>query len=135
MYAYITDANAQIDFANSELSGTRYLRPVNALYAEDTGDDTARERAVGSLNYATYFTDGRGRVACCGDDFPNAYWFDDGYADYTRSFSWAMAALPELAPQGQDHLLGSSSVVKRVSYGRRSVGYRAFDRTGTERLD
>src|SRR3981081_949192 len=34
MYAYITDANAQIDFANSELSGTRYLRPVNALFAD-----------------------------------------------------------------------------------------------------
>jgi methyl-accepting chemotaxis protein len=34
MYAYITDANAQIDFANSELSGTQYLRPVNALFAD-----------------------------------------------------------------------------------------------------
>src|SRR5258707_3005345 len=34
MYAYITDANAQIDFANSELSGTRYLRPLNALFAD-----------------------------------------------------------------------------------------------------
>src|SRR4030081_3793064 len=34
LYAYITDANAQIDFANSELSGTRYLRPLNALFAD-----------------------------------------------------------------------------------------------------
>jgi methyl-accepting chemotaxis protein len=41
MYAYITDANAQIDFANSELSGTRYLRPVNALFA-----DVVHARAV-----------------------------------------------------------------------------------------
>jgi hypothetical protein len=107
---------------------------VNALYAERTGDPEARRRAIGSLNYATYFTDAGGRVACCGDDFANAYWFDDGYADYTRSFNWAMAALPELAPQRQDHLLGSSSVVQRVSYGRRSVGYRAFDPSGTEVL-
>ncbi|HEV7461813.1 MAG TPA: hypothetical protein VGN78_14845 [Solirubrobacteraceae bacterium] len=107
---------------------------VNALYAERTGDPEARRRAIGSLNYATYFTDDGGRVACCGDDFANAYWFDDGYADYTRSFNWAMAALPELAPQRQDHLLGSSSVVQRVSYGRRSVGYRTFDPSGTEVL-
>jgi hypothetical protein len=107
---------------------------VNALYAERTGDPEARRRAIGSLNYATYFTDAGGRVACCGDDFANAYWFDDGYADYTRSFNWAMAALPELAPQRQDHLLGSSSVVQRVSYGRRSVGYRTFDPSGTEVL-
>lgn len=107
---------------------------VNALYAEQTGDDSARQRAVSSLNYATYFTDNGGRVACCGDDFPNAYWFDDGYADYTRSFNWAMAALPELAPRRQDHLLGSSSVVQRVSYGQRSIWYRTFDRSGTEVL-
>jgi hypothetical protein len=107
---------------------------VNALYAERTGDDVARQRAVGSLNYASYFTDDDGRVVCCGDDFANGYWFTDGYSDYTRSFNWAMAALPELAPQRQDHLLGSSSVVQRVSYGRRSVGYRAFDGSGTEVL-
>jgi hypothetical protein len=107
---------------------------VNALFAGETGDDEVRERAVRSLNYATYFTDDGGRVACCGEDFDNPYWFDDGYADYTRSFNWAMAALPALAPQRQDHLLGSSSVVQRVSYARRSVGYRAFDRSGTEVL-
>jgi hypothetical protein len=107
---------------------------VNALYAERTGDTEARDRAVGSLNYATYFTDDGGRVACCGDDYANAYWFDDGYADYTRSFNWAMAALPELAPQRQDHVLGSSTVIQRVSYGRRSVGYRTFDGNGVEVL-
>jgi hypothetical protein len=56
---------------------------VNALYAERTGDDDARKRAFNSLNYATYFTDAEGRVACCGDDFENPYWFDDGFSDYT----------------------------------------------------
>jgi len=41
MFAYITDANAQIDFANSELSGTIYLRPLNTLFA-----DVLRARAA-----------------------------------------------------------------------------------------
>jgi hypothetical protein len=115
-------------------SDTARWAAVNALSAARTGDDDARERAIDSLNYATYFTDDEGRVACCGEDFDNPYWFDDGYSDYTRSFNWAMAALPELAPRRQDHLLGSSSVVQRVNYRRRSVGYRAFDRSGTEVL-
>jgi hypothetical protein len=107
---------------------------VNALYAERTGDPIARRRAIGSLNYATYFSDRRGRVACCGDDFGNPYWFDDGYADYSRSFSWAMGALPELAPKGEDHLLRSTSVIQRVRYGRKNLAYRAFHRDGTEVL-
>jgi hypothetical protein len=107
---------------------------INALLAERTEDENARERAVRSLNYATYFADDDGRVACCGQDYRNPYWFDDGYSDYTRSFSWAMAALPQLAPTGQDHLLGSSSVVQRVDYGPRQVAYRTFHTAGTEVL-
>jgi methyl-accepting chemotaxis protein len=46
MYAYITDANAQIDFANSELSGTRYLRPLNALFADVLHARGASERGA-----------------------------------------------------------------------------------------
>src|ERR1700704_3902188 len=46
MYAYITDANAQIDFANSELSGTQYLRPVNALFADVLRARAASERGA-----------------------------------------------------------------------------------------
>lgn len=34
MYAYISDANAQIDFAASEMAGTRYLRPLNVVYQD-----------------------------------------------------------------------------------------------------
>src|SRR3979411_2874482 len=51
LYAYITDANAQIDFANSELSGPQYLRPVNALFA-----DVLRARAVSQAGAAADLT-------------------------------------------------------------------------------
>jgi methyl-accepting chemotaxis protein len=44
MYAYITDATAQIDFARAVLSGTRYLRPVNSLYADILRARTANQR-------------------------------------------------------------------------------------------
>jgi hypothetical protein len=94
------------------------------LYAR-TGDTRARELAVRSLNYATYFARD-GRISCCGQRPQNTYWFSDGYADYLRSFNWGMASLPELAPKRQNHVLGSSSVVQSVSYGRNRVAYTTF---------
>jgi hypothetical protein len=115
-------------------STTARWAAINALYAARTGDEEAREQAARSLSYATYFADDAGRVACCGGDFDRPYWWDDGYSDYTRSFNWAMAALPGVAPSGQDHLLSSSSVVQGVSYAPRRIGYRTFDQQGTEVL-
>ena len=115
-------------------STTSRWAAANALLAARTGDGEAHELAFRSLNYATYFAAGNGLVSCCGKRSYNTYWFSDGYADYLRSFNWAMAALPELAPKRQNHLLGSSSVVQAVSYGRRRVAYRTFDRSSTEVL-
>jgi hypothetical protein len=45
-----------------------------------------------------------------------------------------MAAMPELAPRGRDHLLGSSSVVQAVEYGPRRLTYRTFDARSVEVL-
>jgi hypothetical protein len=105
---------------------------VNAFLYARTGDERARESAVRSLNYATYFATRDGRISCCGRRPGNTFWFSDGYGDYLRSFNWAMAALPELAPKRQTHLLGSSSVVQSVAYTRGSVAYRTFDTGSTE---
>jgi hypothetical protein len=107
---------------------------INALYAERTSDGQAREDAFRSLNYATYFAGSDGRISCCGVDFHNPYWFSDGYADYLRHFNWAMGALPELAPLGQDHVLRSSSVIQKVSYAYHRVAYKTFDPAGNQVL-
>lgn len=108
---------------------------VNALYYARTREPQAREDAFRSLNYATYFAASNGEVSCCGLDMgPIQYWFSDGYADYLRSFNWAMAAIPSLAPRGQSHLLGSTSVVQRVAYGHDRISYRTFDADATEVL-
>jgi dienelactone hydrolase len=113
-------------------STTSRWAAVNALLYARTGDRRARRLAVRSLNYATYFVAHGGRISCCGQRRHNTYWFSDGYGDYLRSFSWAMAAMPELAPKGQNHLLGSSSVVQAVEYGRRRLTYRTFDARSVE---
>jgi hypothetical protein len=107
---------------------------INALFFEKTRDGQAREDAYRSLNYATYFAGSDGRIACCGIDYKNYYWFSDGYADYMRHFQWAMGAVPEFAPAGIDHILRSSSVVQKVKYAPHSVKYRTFDADATEVL-
>ncbi|HEY1786599.1 MAG TPA: hypothetical protein VGJ73_00520 [Verrucomicrobiae bacterium] len=107
-------------------SDTSRWAAINALYYEKTGDAQARKDAFRSLNYATYFADDQGRVACCGLDYADSYRFDDGYSDYIRNFLWAMGAIPELAPVGQNHLLRSSSVVQEVEYGTNSISYKTF---------
>lgn len=115
-------------------STTSRWAAANALLYGRTGDERARELAVRSLNLATYFAAGDGRVSCCGKRPSNTYWFSDGYGDYLRSFNWAMAALPELAPKRRNHVLGSSSVVQAVTYAPRRILYRTFDTKSIEVL-
>jgi hypothetical protein len=107
---------------------------INAMYFEKTGDAQAREDAFRSLNYATYFAAADGRISCCGMGFGGQYWFDDGYGDYIRNYLWAMGAVPEFAPLGENHLLRSTSIVQKVSYGERNISYRTFDNAATEVL-
>jgi hypothetical protein len=104
------------------------------MFYEKTGDGSARENAFRSLNYATYFSGPDGKMACCGTDYPTPYWFEDGFADAGRSFVWALGAVPDFAPKGQDHLLHSSSVVQKVRYGTSSLDYQTFDKASTEVL-
>jgi hypothetical protein len=104
---------------------------INAMFYEKTRDGQARENAFRSLNYATYFATSDGKINCCGQGGGGEYWFEDGYADAGRSFTWALGAVPEFAPVGQNHLLRSSSVVQAVKYGDRSISFRTFDNAGT----
>jgi hypothetical protein len=115
-------------------SDTSRWAAINALYYEKTGDVHSRENAFRSLNYATYFAASDGRISCCGQGFDGQYWFSDGYSDYLRHFNWAMGAIPEFAPVGENHLLRSSSVVQHVEYDNRSLSYRTFDKDAMEVL-
>ena len=68
-----------------------------ALWAEATGDASARERAARSLAWATYACDPSGVVAV-GEDAREGWWFSDGYGDYIRHFLVAMGARAGLGP-------------------------------------
>jgi hypothetical protein len=61
-------------------------------------------------------------------------WLTDGYGDYVRHYLRAMAAQPELAPDDQNHLLRTSSVVQSISYSGSKIAYTKFDARSLERL-
>jgi hypothetical protein len=115
-------------------SDTSRWAAADLLLAARTHDRGARAAGRRSLAYATYFMRGDGAVSCCGGAYTQAYWFSDGYADYLKSFSLALAADPRLAPAGQDHLLGSTSVVQSVAYAPGRVAYRTFASRAVETL-
>jgi len=115
-------------------SDTSRWGAINAMYFEETGDGQAREDAFRALNYSTYFAGSDGKISCCGEGFGGQYWFSDGYGDYLRHFNWAMGAVPEWAPAGENHLLRSTSVVQKVTYSNRNVTYRTFAAAATEVL-
>ena len=104
-----------------------------ALWAEATGDASARERAARSLAWATYACDPSGVVAV-GEDANEGWWFSDGYGDYIRHFLVAMGAVPEWAPPNEDHLLRSTSVVTHVEYAPGRVAWTTFDDDSVETL-
>ena len=106
---------------------------INALYYASAHDGQAREHAFRALNYATYFVESDGKINAAGGDF-GQYWFEDGYGDAGRHFMWAMGAVPDFAPIGEDHLLHSTSVVQRVTYGKEGVAYQTFDKSASEVL-
>ena len=54
--------------------------------------------------------------------------------DAQATLATELALLPELAPKRQNHLLGSSTVVRSVAYGRNRVVYTTFAPEATEVL-
>jgi hypothetical protein len=119
---------------------TAYRQPGNShssrqasmelLYWKLTGDTTYVRNAVKMLNWATYMVDHDGK-----NFYPtNDIWLTDGYGDYTRHYLRAMAACPQLAPDNSDHLLQSSSVIKKITYAPEKIAYTTFDMTSNEVL-
>lgn len=103
---------------------------VELLYCEKTGDCRLKQAAIRQLNWATYMVDVDGKNRYPSDDV----WLTDGYGDYVRHYLRAMAAMPELAPANQNHLLRSSSVIQEIHYSPGAIQYQTFDATSRERL-
>jgi hypothetical protein len=105
-------------------SHTARLAAVEALYYARTGERRMREEARRSLNWATYFQGLPGQAHA---PFGNQWWFNDEFTDGPRRMMEALWAVPEWAPADASHLLGSSSALTHVEYGRGSVRYATFD--------
>ncbi len=123
----------QVNDMDKMSSHTARYASVRALWHEVTGDQDSKERAFRSFNWATYSSREHGLVKTSVDE-GTGYWFSDGYGDYMRHFQRGMAAVPEWAPADEDHLLGSTSVVRSIRYGEREITYITFDRRSREVL-
>ncbi|HET6179240.1 MAG TPA: hypothetical protein VFE61_20085 [Candidatus Sulfotelmatobacter sp.] len=115
-------------------SHTSRLAAVEALYFAKTGDAAYRDAAFRSYNWVTYF---QGLSFGAHAPFSTQWWFTDQYADGPRRLMDAFWAVPEWAPADESHLLGSSSVVTKISYSKGSVTYSTFDPQSSDvlRLD
>lgn len=98
------------------------------VYCEKTGDCATKQDAVRRLNWATYMVNDDGENRYPRDDI----WLTDGYGDYIRHYLRAMAAAPELAPDDQNHLLRTSSVVQSITYGPKRITYTKFNQNSRE---
>lgn len=121
----------QVNDMDKMSSHTARFASVLALWHEVTGDAEAKSRAFRSFNWATYSARENGLVKTSIDE-GTGYWFSDGYGDYLRHFHRGMASVPEWAPASEDHLLGSSSVIRSILYAEREISYVTFDQRSRE---
>jgi hypothetical protein len=110
------------------------LAATEAFYYAKTGDTTYKEAAFRTYNWVTYW---QGLNAKTHAPFSDQWWFTDEFADGPRRMMDAFWAVPEWAPAGESHLLGSSSVVTTITYAKGKIAYTTFDGSSTDvlRLD
>ena len=111
-------------------SHTARYASLCALWYERTGDKWYKDQAQRFFNLATYMCQKDGYVSV-GPKWPGAWW-SDGYGDYIRHFMEGIAAVPEWAPQNENHLLKSTSVIQSISYGKSEIHYQTFDDLSAE---
>jgi hypothetical protein len=113
-------------------SHTARYASILALWHQRTGDAASREKAWRSFNWASYMCRDNGFVHVGPVD--QSLWFSDGYADYIRHFLSGMGSVPEWTPDGEDHIVRSTSQVKQVTYAPGKVTYVTFDKESEEHL-
>jgi hypothetical protein len=120
--------NEQTQFPVPGNSHTSRHASVELLYMEKTGDAQGKDAALRRLAWASYWVDFNGMNRYPGDDI----WLTDGYGDFVRHYLRAMASEPALAPDRENHLLRTSSVIRSIDYGPSRIRYEKFDRASEE---
>ena len=126
----VTPINEQTVYLVPGNSHTSRHASVELAFCEKTGDMTLKDAAIRRLNWATYMVDVDGKNRYPRDD----NWLTDGYGDYVRHYLRAMASFPELAPDNQNHLLRTTSVIQNIAYTDDAIIYAKFDSSSTERF-
>lgn len=141
----VTVINEQTAYRTPGNSHTVRQAADELLFASLTGENKNVEHAIRQLNWATYMVDVDGKNRYPQDE----NWLTDGYGDYIRHYLRAMAALPSLAPNDEDHILSSTSVIQQAGYEGRinkflvpvvknvdmekvRIYYSTFDKKGSE---
>jgi hypothetical protein len=99
-----------------------------------SGDPSYKEKAYRSLNWVTYCSDSNGLAFESPLSHGVTSWWSDCYGEGPRMFYHALAAIPEWAPPGENHILYSGDILKDVSYKKNKVSYYSSDSDGTEFL-
>jgi hypothetical protein len=126
----VTPINEQTVYKVPGNSHTSRHASVELLYCEKTGDLALKEDAIRRLNWATYTVDSDGKNRYIRDE----NWLTDGYGDYVRHYLRAMASAPELAPENENHMLRTSSVLRKIIYAADKIMYTKFDARSTEKF-
>jgi hypothetical protein len=121
----------QVNDMDKMTSHTARYASVMALWHECTGNEDAKEKAFRSFNWASYGCKEDGLVKTSLDE-GTGYWFSDGYGDYMRHFLRGMASVPQWAPADENHMLRSSSIVRKIQYNSEKITYTTFDKKSTE---
>ncbi len=115
--------NEQTSYRIPGNSHTARQGAAELLYASITGDEVAKARGIRQLNWATYMVNDDGESTYLN----NETWMTDGYGDFVRHYMRAFSYFPELIPDDQNHLITTSSVIKKIAYSATQIQYETFD--------
>ncbi|MEP6844591.1 MAG: hypothetical protein ABI861_01245 [Panacibacter sp.] len=97
-----------------------------------SGDESYKDKAYRSLNWVTYCSDANGLAFESPVSKGIHSWWSDCYGEGPRMFYPAMAAVPEWAPQHENHILYSEGILKNVLYSTNKVQYNTTSLNGIE---
>ncbi|MDR0792933.1 MAG: hypothetical protein LBE82_06460 [Chitinophagaceae bacterium] len=124
----------QLDFMpKMDYQTARYAAQCAVWYAL-SGDDTYKEKAFRSLNWVTYCNDTTGKAFESPVSKNVHSWWSDSYGECPRMFYHVLAAIPQWAPEQENHILYSENVLKNILYGNNKVSYTALQKNGTDYL-
>jgi len=124
-------------FAEMSSHTSRYASVV-AKWFGMSGDEQMREEARASFalaSYSAYNKHSKDSLAInytgIGYESP---WLSDSYFDYLSHYMEGIGELPEMIPEGTNHLFYSSSMITNISYAPDKIAYTAYDKNGVEHL-